>query len=651
MDAPADLLGPDGPFARLIPGFAPRAEQQAMAEAVAATFEARGTLIAEAGTGTGKTFAYLVPALRSGQKVIVSTGTKNLQDQLFHKDLPLVREALGVPVEVALLKGRANYLCPHRLDLAQSEGRFISREQTHQLQAIARWAARTRSGDIGELSELPEDSPLWPQVTSSTDNCLGGECPRIADCFLANARRQAQEADLLVVNHHLLFADMALREQGFGELLPGANAVILDEAHQVPEIASGFFGLTLGGNQLRELARDSLGEELREAADSRSVRSAAEALEKAVADLRLALGDGVRRAPWHPHMDDAAIVAAIAHTAERLAALHKALEPMAGRGKGLESCARRAAELKQRFSAVTGATPAGYIHWFETHTRSFTFNLTPLDVAEIFRDKLKARPCAWVFTSATLAVGESFEHFAAQLGIQEAETRRWDSPFDYTRQAVFFVPPDMPDPRAPDYTQRVVEAALPVLEASRGRAFLLFTSHRALQEAAERLRGRIDYPLLVQGEAPRRRLLDEFRRLGNAVLLGTGSFWEGVDVRGEALSLVVIDKLPFASPGDPVLQARIDALRERGQDAFLDYQLPQAVITLKQGVGRLIRDVNDRGVLMIGDPRLLTKPYGRTFVESLPRMLRTRSLDAVCRFFMLHASPSASAGVSSADSA
>ncbi len=636
MEALDELLGPEGPFARLIPGFAPRAEQQAMAEAVAAALETRGTLIAEAGTGTGKTFAYLLPALRSGQKVIVSTGTKNLQDQLFHKDLPVVREALGLPVEVALLKGRANYLCPHRLDIAQGEGRFISREQVHQLQVIARWGERTRSGDIGELSDVPEDAPVWPLVTSSTDNCLGSECPRLEDCFLATARRKAQEADLLVVNHHLLFADMALRDQGFGELLPGANAVILDEAHQVPEIASGFFGLSLGGNQLRELARDSLGEELREAADSRTVRGAAEALEKAVADLRLALGEGMRRAPWRPHMENDAVTTAIARTTECLAALNKALEPMAARGKGLESCARRAAELVQRFAALTGATPEGYIHWFETHTRSFTFNLTPLDVADLFRDKLKARPCAWVFTSATLAVGESFEHFAAQLGIQDAETRRWDSPFDYTRQAVFFVPPDMPDPRAPVYTRRVVEAALPVLEASRGRAFLLFTSHRALQEAAEHLRGRIDYPLLVQGEAPRRRLLDEFRRLGNAVLLGTGSFWEGVDVRGDALSLVVIDKLPFASPGDPVLQARIDALRERGQDAFLDYQLPQAVITLKQGVGRLIRDVNDRGVLMICDPRLLTKPYGRTFVESLPRMLRTRSLDAVCRFFALH---------------
>ncbi|MGE0082358.1 MAG: ATP-dependent DNA helicase, partial [Thiohalomonadaceae bacterium] len=474
MEALDQLLGPDGPFARLIPGFAPRAEQLAMAEAVADALASRTTLIAEAGTGTGKTFAYLVPALRSGQKVIVSTGTRNLQDQLFHKDLPVVREALGVPAQVALLKGRANYLCPHRLDLAQGEGRFTSREQAHQLQVIARWAGRTRSGDIGELGEVPEDSPVWPWVTSSADNCLGGECPRIADCFLAAARREAQEADLLVVNHHLLFADMALREQGFGELLPGANAVILDEAHQVPEIASGFFGLSLGGNQLRELARDSLGEELREAPDSRSVRGAAEALEKSVADLRLALGEGLRRAPWRPHMEAPAITTAIAHTAERLTALGKALEPLAQRGKGLESCARRAAELALRFGALTGATPEGYIHWFETHTRSFTFNLTPLDVADIFRNKLKERPCAWVFTSATLAVGDDFGHFASQLGIQDADTRRWDSPFDYTRQAVFYVPHGMPDQRAPDYTRCVVEAALPVLEASRARAFLLF---------------------------------------------------------------------------------------------------------------------------------------------------------------------------------
>jgi ATP-dependent DNA helicase DinG len=634
----ATLLGPEGPLAKVIPGFAPRRQQQEMAEAVAAALDHNGVLIAEAGTGTGKTFAYLVPALLSGKKVIVSTGTKNLQDQLFRKDLPLVRQALGVPVEAALLKGRANYLCLHRLEIARAEGRFGSREQAHQFQQVARWAEQTASGDIAELTTLPEDSPLWPLVTSSADNCLGGECPRLDDCFLAHARRQAQEADLVVVNHHLFFADMALRDGGFGELLPGANAFILDEAHQLPETASSFFGTTLGGNQLRELAQDTIAEDLREAGESPQLRKAAEALEKSVQELRLAFGVETRRGTWREVAGNSAVQEAVAQTTACLAELAEKLEPLAQRGKGLDSCRRRAEELRQTFALVTGPSPEGYIHWFETHTRSVTFNLTPLEISDTFAQKVTAAPRTWILTSATLAVGESFTHFASQLGLEEAETRQWGSPFEYEKQALFYVPTEMPDPASPDYTRRVIEVALPVLEASDGRAFLLFTSHRALQEAARLLEGRLPWPLLVQGDAPRSRLLERFRAEGNAVLLGTGSFWEGVDVRGEALSCVIIDKLPFSSPGDPVLQARIEAMRERGENPFMDFQLPQAVITLKQGAGRLIRDVSDRGVLVVCDPRLISKPYGRLFVESLPRMLRTRSLDVVRRFFALEKS-------------
>ncbi|MGM0595306.1 MAG: ATP-dependent DNA helicase [Pseudomonadota bacterium] len=633
MSDAAAILATEGPFARLLSGYAERPQQQELATAVERALADERILVAEAGTGTGKTFAYLVPALLSGKRVIISTGTRNLQDQLFHKDIPLVRKALSVPVDVALLKGRANYLCPHRLELARSEGRFHSRSQAADLQKVQKWAARTDSGDIAELTDLAEDSPLWSQVTSTADNCLGSDCEYIERCHLAHARRRAQEADVLVVNHHLLFADMALKDEGFGELLPGANAFILDEAHQLPDTASNFFGTHVSANQLVELARDTIAEDLKEAGESRQLRLLAEKLEKAVRDMRLIFDNPPTRGTWRDVATREGMSAAIAEVSEALENLLGCLKPLSVRGKGLEACYERAGQLQALFASLTGPTPEGFIHWFETHTRSFNIHLTPMDVAQLFRAQLEGHPASWVFTSATLAVGESFDHFTRQLGLEEADTARWESPFDYPRQAVLYVPAGMPEPNSPGYTEAVVEQALPVIEASGGRTFLLFTSHRALQRAAELLHERIDYPLLVQGEAPRTVLLERFRALGNAVLLGTGSFWEGVDVRGEALSCVIIDKLPFASPGDPVLQARIDAMRRAGGNPFMDYQLPQAVITLKQGVGRLIRDVNDRGVLMLCDPRLGSKGYGRIFIDSLPAMCKTRKPEVVARFF------------------
>jgi ATP-dependent DNA helicase DinG len=635
MQSPSDILGPNGQLAKHLPGFAPRLQQQEMAEAVTQALADNSLLIAEAGTGTGKTFAYLIPAMLSGQKVIISTGTKNLQDKLFHKDIPLVRDALGVPVDVALLKGRANYLCHHRLQLALEEGRFLTRSQTAELQEIGKWSGRTASGDIAELSSLSEDSPLWPQVTSSADNCLGSDCDYLEDCFLSKARRRAQEADVLVVNHHLLFADMALKDEGFGELLPGANAFILDEAHQLADTASNFFGTTISANQLLELIRDSIAEEIREAGESRELRVRADKLEKAVRDMRLAFGEQLRRGAWKEVATQSELKEAIESVSELLDDLSQKLKTLSARGKGLESCHQRSEVLVERFTQLTGSTPEDMIHWYETHSRSFTISFTPMDVAQLFQQQLTAHPCAWVFTSATLAVGESFQHFSDQLGLEGAVSHRWDSPFDYPQQALLYVPSQMPEPNSPGYTEAVVNAALPVLEASQGSAFLLFTSHRALREAAELLTGRIDYPMLIQGDAPRTRLLEQFREKGNAVLLGTGSFWEGVDVRGEALSCVIIDKLPFASPGDPVLQARIDAMRKAGGNPFMEYQLPQAVITLKQGVGRLIRDVSDRGVLVLCDPRLGSKSYGRIFLDSLPPMSKTLKLEVVQRFYKL----------------
>ena len=633
MDA-AELLGPNGPLARQVPGFAPRLPQQQMAEAVVAALEEGDTLVVEAGTGTGKTYAYLIPALLSGARVIISTGTRHLQDQLYHQDLPVVRQALNAPVRTALLKGRGNYLCRYRLQATEQDGRLSSREQVAELHRIRAWAGRTRRGDIAEIPDVPETSLIWPRVTSTVDNCLGQDCPQLADCFLAKARREALAADVLVINHHLFCADMAIKETGFAELLPGAEAFILDEAHQLPDIATHFLGRSLSGRQLSELGRDTVVEQARDAADFADLRRRAEALEPAILTLRQALGAADRRALWREVAGLLAVVKAIEQLREALDSLREALKEGAPRGKGLENCQRRGEDLALRLAALTGEeSNLDNVRWFETRGRGFTLSLTPLDIAPKFQERLAAQPGAWVFTSATLAVGQSFEHFAARLGLRDYAGLRLDSPFDFARNALLYHPPDLPDPTSPRYTAALLEAVLPVLAASRGRAFLLFTSFRALREAAAWLADRLDYPLLVQGEAPKGVLLRQFRAAGNAVLLGTASFWEGVDVRGEALSCVIIDRLPFAAPGDPVVQARIESLRQRGEDPFLYYQLPHAAITLKQGVGRLIRDVSDRGVLVLCDPRLLTKSYGRVFLDSLPPMPRTRKLERVRAFF------------------
>lgn len=634
----AEILGADGAMARCVEGFRARQQQQEMAAAVEAALADKQTLICEAGTGTGKTFAYLVPALQSGQTVIISTGTKNLQDQLFQKDLPLVRKALEVPVQTALLKGRSNYLCRHRLQVTEEEGRLASRELVHQLRQIRQWAGRTDSGDITEFMDIGEESPLWPMVTSTVDNCLGAECPDFDECHVMRARRAAAGADVVVINHHLLMADMVLREDGFGELLPSADAYIIDEAHQLPEIATNFFGQNLSGRQLFELAKDALAEFHNSGADSQTLAKAAEKLDYSVRDFRLALGaEGQQRQPWARLREQDKVSEQLAALDEALAALQGELEALAQRSKGLENCLERCTAKRARLDLFQGEESPDQVYWVDVYSRSFLLCCTPLNVAEPFQKRMQEHPAAWVFTSATLAVNGGFDHYADQLGLQDARTALWGSPFDFRRHALLYVPPELPQPNSPDYVAAVVEAALPVLEASRGRAFLLFTSHRALRQAAELLAGRLDYPLMVQGDYPRNELLRRFREQGNAVLLGTGSFWEGVDVRGAALSCVIIDKLPFAAPDDPVLQARADALRARGGNPFMELQVPQAVITLKQGVGRLIRDVDDRGVMVLCDPRLISKPYGQTFLNSLPPMLRTRKLELVQRFFAAEA--------------
>ncbi len=626
-----EVLGPDGLLSKRIPGFAFRQQQLDMAEAVHAALLAGRVQIGEAGTGTGKTFAYLVPALLCGRKIIVSTGTRNLQDQLYHRDLPLIREALASPARVALLKGRANYLCLYRMESAQGSSR-MPMQQAGQLFRVREWSGRTRSGDIAELG-LPDNAGIWPWVTSTTDNCLGQDCPQLNRCHLAEARKRAQEADLVVVNHHLLCADLALKEEGFGDLLPGADAFILDEAHQMPEVASNFFGSSLSQRQLMDLAGDVETEYHAEAGDAPQIPELAGRLKKAVCDLRLSFGVESRRGPWTEVANQQAIRHAMDQVEALLGQLAEDLDHLGSRGRGLDSCLARCGDLRQRLMALDRQESETDIRWYETFRQGFRLNCTPLEIADVFKARMQAHPAAWIFTSATLAVGSSFTHFSNQLGIADADTGLWGSPFDYPRQALLFLPPGLPEPQSPDFNRAVIDLAVPVLQASGGRAFLLFTSHRALQEAAALLAERLPFPLLVQGSAPRAELLERFRRSGNGVLLGTSSFWEGVDVRGEALSCVIIDKLPFASPGDPVLQARIEAMRRGGGNPFREFQLPQAVISLKQGAGRLIRDVTDRGVLVVCDPRLLSRAYGRAFLSSLPPMRRTRGLTEVQGFF------------------
>ncbi len=627
------LLGADGPFARELPNFAPRAAQQAMARAVGHAIAERETLIAEAGTGTGKTYAYLVPALLSGERVIVSTGTKALQDQLYFRDLPKVRSVLGARLKTALLKGRANYLCLYRLDQTVREGASFDRAQASQLAAIRAWSARTRHGDRMELAEVPEESPMWPRVTSTPENCLGVECPFFDDCHVVKARREAQEADLVVVNHHLLFADLALKQEGFGEILPGAQAFILDEAHQVPELAGQFFSQSISARQLTELAQDALGECNGVTGAIGVVLEPVEALRDAVRKLRLAMDVLPDRGPFHL-LDTAQPVREAMHDArEVLAALTDVLASQAERSRGFANAHERAATYSERLDRIVEQADEQDVRWYETFPRGFALHATPLDLAGPMRALRERAQAAWIHTSATLSVAGHFEHFARQLGLDDPQTLSLESPFDYARQALCYLPPGLPDPNARDYTERVVEAVLPVLQASNGRAFLLFTSHRALRRAAELLEGRVPWPLFVQGTAPRHRLLEDFRASGHGVLLGAASFWEGVDVAGEALSVVVIDKLPFAAPDDPVLQARLDALEQAGINPFMGWQVPSAVIALKQGVGRLIRDVHDRGVLVLCDPRLTGKGYGRLFLSSLPPMPRTREMSDVQAFF------------------
>ncbi len=710
MDLPT-LFSESGPLARAFDGYRVRTEQIEMAQAVQEAIRLASTVVLEAGTGVGKTAAYLVPALLEGGKVIVSTGTKALQDQLYHRDLPAVREALAVPIKTALLKGRSNYLCWHHLDRANQDATLLgSKQEVRDLSLINRFIHLTPTGDKAECTQVPEHASIWLRVTSTRENCLGSECKHYSDCFVIKARREAQDADVVVVNHHLFFADLMLREEGVPELLPNAQTIVFDEAHQLPDTATLFFGDSISTAQLLDLLRDTLATGQSQARDGANWNDVLAPLERCTRDLRLCFGTQMQRMSCAQLGDEHPLHAALVNLREALMHVREVLDSQSERSPDLAQLHRRSDALVQRLCAWGAPERANEpeLCWVDVGTHGVQLHRTPISVADVFRrqrlglgtaaiemapdeapdegdiegalarnaelqelpwddddadgendlqvlmagaDEITlpskaAQPTtstpgvprrAWIFTSATLAVRQDFGHFTHALGLDDAACHSWSSPYDYANQAMLYVPQAMPQPSDPGHTDAVIDAALPLIRANRGRAFVLCTSLRAVAKAAERLKKIFSesgdpFPVLQQGDAPRPTLLEDFRRAGNAVLVGSHSFWEGIDVKGDALTLVVIDKLPFAPPDDPVLAKRLELLSQQGGNPFMEHQVPQAIIALKQGAGRLIRGESDRGVLMICDTRLIEKPYGRRIWQSLPPMKRTRIKDDVVAF-------------------
>ncbi len=645
------LFAEDGPLARAIPGYKYREQQLEFGQAVLDAIESKGVLVAEAGTGTGKTFAYLVPALLAGGRVIISTGTKTLQDQLFQRDLPRVRAALGIPVDTALLKGRANYVCIHHLEQATVQGSFGAKEEVAHIHKIRSFSRRTVTGDRGECADVPENSPAWVHATSTRENCLGSGCQHYQDCFVMKARKRAAEADVIVVNHHLFFADVALRDEGAADLLPAANTVIFDEAHHLPDLARLFFGESFSTIHLIELARDTRIAEAQHARESNELGDAAAEVEKAARDVRLALGNAAGRTALAALRARPAFDKSLDALARTLEALVEKLSAQEERAEEIRNCRERAGALLSRVVQWREAdarpreengygepTGAEVVRWIEAYAQSAQLYVTPLDVGRIFQEQMKGGDRAWIFTSATLSVNGDFRHYLGEMGLAEARTLSWPSPFDFERQALLYVPQGLPDPNSEGYADAVIDAAWPVVRASGGHAFLLFTSLRAMERGHERIGKKmkeegVEWPLLLQGSGSKNELLERFRRSPHAILVASQSFWEGVDVKGDQLSVVVIDRLPFNPPDDPVLAACIERINRAGGNAFMDYQVPRAVITLKQGAGRLIRDETDRGALVICDPRLVDKPYGKRIWRALPPFKRTRLISDVEAFF------------------
>jgi ATP-dependent DNA helicase DinG len=694
-----DIFGPGGPLHSALPDFKSRWQQLRMAERVATALEHRETVVVEAGTGTGKTFAYLVPALLCGSRVLISTGTRTLQDQLFSKDLPLVAAALGRPARIALLKGRTNYLCRYRLAHISPGGEQLSLVASPQtttantadsadtdasaagpsarkaaspgsvspsvdaadaypeptttqgmLARIQRWSRTTRQGDLSEIRGLSDSHPVWPQVTSTRDNCLGNRCPEISRCHVAVARREALDADIVIVNHHLLLADLALKEDGFGDILGTADAVILDEAHQIPDLATQFFGANVGSRRIENLLKDAQNEITAELArvsvgsEAASVIAAISAAAGAVEQSKHGLSSSLPSRAGRYSLSEmgAQVTTSVNELSHSLQALQTSLADL-GDDSPLAQLGERVGDLILSLDRIAAVDDLEGVRAVEVTQRGFSLSLMPFDISARFLSMIQARRCGWIFTSATLSLGDDFGHFTGRLGLTESPTLKIESPFNYELQSLLYLPTGMPEPASSGYVAKVIETALPLIDAARGGAFVLFTSHRALAQGASLLRacwsGHSPYRLFVQGEAPRERLLKEFREDGNGVLLGTTSFWEGVDVKGEALRLVIIEKLPFASPDDPLVRARIDHLQATGGNAFRDYQLPEAALALKQGVGRLIRSEEDYGTVVICDPRMMGRGYGKVLLAALPAMSPTRDRDEALRFIRKHAPP------------
>ncbi|WED27477.1 ATP-dependent DNA helicase [Vibrio sp. DW001] len=624
----------DGALGKAIPGFSARKAQLDMAEAVDKAIKDKSQLVVEAGTGTGKTFAYLVPALLSGKKVVISTGSKNLQEQLFHRDLPLMVDALGYYGQVALLKGRSNYLCLDRLSRQVLESHTNEADPTllTQLVKVRSWSSATKSGDLGECEEIAEDSPVIPTITSSNDNCLGKECPSFQDCFVLKARKRAMDSDVIVVNHHLFLADLAIKETGFGELIPDADVFIFDEAHQLPDIASQYFGQSISSRQIQELSKDIEIGYRTEARDMRQLQKVSVRLSQSAMEMRIALGDTGFRGNWREALKSEPIARELNRLIDGLDLAIDVLKLALGRSQLLDIAFERANAIKARLNRVCDVSITGYSYWYDMSPRHFTLHITPLSVAEKFREQVELKEGSWIFTSATLAVSDDFSHFTHRLGLQPTEQFSLPSPFDYQTQAKLCVPRYLPEPNSPGLSHKLVEMLAPVIEKNNGRCFFLCTSHSMMKELTEGFRTQLNIPVLMQGETSKQKLLAEFMQLGNALLVATGAFWEGIDVRGDTLSCVIIDKLPFTAPDDPLLKARIEDCKLSGGEPFSQVQLPDAVITLKQGVGRLIRDRKDKGVLIICDNRLVTRDYGGVFLQSLPPFPRTRDLKQVTTF-------------------
>ena len=627
----------EGALAKAIKGFSPRQAQTDMALDVAQAIDKQSSLIVEAGTGTGKTFAYLIPAFlslnpKNPKKIVVSTGTKNLQEQLFHKDIPLIKKALASNAQVALLKGRANYLCNYRLAQYQNSRGQLDAQMLQDLVKVKTWSNGTQSGDIGELVNVSEDSSIFPFVTSTLDNCLARDCPDYEACHLVRARQKASDADIIVVNHHLFFADMALKDTGFGELIPKAQVMIFDEAHQIGDIASEYFGEAFSSKQLVDLCTDVLQVHRSSLTDVKQLGLAAEKLQKTCQEFRLLFNYDPERGNWREKYKQVQFQQKFANLKIDLDFLYQVIKLCVSRNEAIDNCFDRAVNLLAQYDVMANVDAYGMSFWYETTPRSVVLHQTPLTVSDKFSAVVKESGAGWIFTSATLAVDNRFDHFAQHLGLQSAKQLMLDSPFDYRSQSQLVVPRYLPQANDKNRALKLAELAQPLIKASKGACFMLFTSYRVMHQVAEVLAESIDNPLLVQGKMAKRKLLEQFVEQDSAVLLATASFWEGVDVRGDKLTCVIIDKLPFASPDDPLLQARCEDARRQGGEPFSQIQLPQAVIALKQGVGRLIRDVSDRGVLVICDDRLVNKPYGATFLKSLPDMKRSRDINKAAKF-------------------